>query len=193
MCSENNTDWMQSQLTDLDGEFTNYFSMTDERFKREWNGQYDRESLSKAKTAAVESARTIKVCQIYLSLDNKHRDWTREFVNTRRSLLLGLRDHVHWCARKLSSLIDREFLMNGIAAISLQDNRLDFRDNYVALGHLYLTSVKAGIQPSLSFQKVGLLSNPLSRTKWPTDSTQNFLTTFEESAYFKETVLPKLP
>ncbi len=202
MSSEHSTSLIQSELTDLDANFTKYFSTTDEKFTKEWNQQYDHDSLSKAKAAAIESViavhealhrRLDEICHFYLTADGKCREWLREFVSSRRSLLLALRDHVHWCARRIQSATDRELLRNGIAAISLQDNRLDFRDNYIALGHLYLAAVKTGIQPSLDLHKIGLLSSTLSRTKWPSDSTQNFLTGFEESAYFKESIVPKLP
>lgn len=193
---------IEKELDSLDASFSRYFSLVNERFQIVWNQQYDKKSLASAQELTTQGLgqereqlhkRLDDICLYYLATTNETRRSLREFVSDRRPLLLALRDHPGWCARWINGPGDRALLRNGAAAVSLQDNRLDFRDNYLALGNLYLTAVRAGIQPTLDFYKIGLLSSSASRNKkWPQDTTQNFLSGFEESAYFKESVAPKL-
>ena len=192
---------VEAEIIDLDSEFSRYFSKLNEGFQANWHQKYDAISLAQANNTAASSLRPIfeqlherldKICGLYLSTDNSNREAMREYIDGRRSLLLALNRHIGWCSRRVKVKADREVLRRGLAAVSLQDNRLDFRDNYLALGSLYLDSVEAGVIPSVDFYKVGLLSSARSRTSWPTDSTQNFLTRFEGSAYFRESVAPKL-
>jgi hypothetical protein len=77
-----------------------------------------------------------------------------------------------------------------LAAASLENNRVNFKEMYLALGSLYEACVKSGMQPSLEFVKIAYLSNP---EKNRGASMQEFLANFEDSAFFKKDVEPKLP
>ena len=129
-------------------------------------------------------------CQLYLTATTQEREQLRAFVSGHRNLIHLLAVHVGWCISHVRSAHDREFLRGGIAAISLQDNLGDFRDNYIGLGGLYLVCVNAGIEPSSDFYQIGLLSSANDKKRG--GSTRHFLTKFETSAYFAESLAPKL-
>lgn len=132
------------------------------------------------------------VCASYLKSSGPIREQMRTEVSKSRPLLDALLAHSYRCAELLHEPSDREYLRTGLASIALQDNRIDFRDTYFALGALYLAAIKAGIQPSLELYKVGSLASESSHTSRPKDSTRHFLQAFEESAFFKAEVQPKL-
>ena len=191
---------VRQEIANLDTMATAYTAALNQSFEEKWNHKFDRSSIA-AGAAGVENGnrdweelqeRLDDVCRFYLKTDERVRVEMREYVAARPSLLRALDGHVGWCARHIVSPSDREYLRRALAAVALHDNHLDYRNTYIGLGKLYTAAVKAGIQPSLDFYKVGLLSSKQSHTKWETDSTYNFLTQFEESAFFKADVAPKL-
>ena len=93
-------------------------------------------------------------------------------------------------ADKLADTCDDRWLRLGLAAVSIDDNGTDFRDTYVALGDLYICAVRCGMEPGPYFEEVAEISSGDPNTE--RISMRNFLLRFEGSAYFGETVAPKL-
>jgi hypothetical protein len=77
-----------------------------------------------------------------------------------------------------------------VAAVSVDDNGTDFRDTYVALGALYLCAVRCGMEPGSYFEEAAEISSSVSNMEQT--SMRDFLLRFEGSAYFGESVAPKL-
>jgi hypothetical protein len=77
-----------------------------------------------------------------------------------------------------------------VAAVSIDDNGTDFRDTYVALGALYLCAVRCGMEPGSYFGDAAEISSSVSNMEQT--SMRDFLLRFEGSAYFGESVAPKL-
>jgi hypothetical protein len=191
---------IHQEIEHLDTTSAAYTAALNQDFEERWNHKFDDYSVASAAAGfgggnrdwEELQARLDDVCRFYLKTEERVRVEMREDVATRPNLLRALDGHVGWCARHIASPSDREYLRTALAAVALHDNQLDYRNTYVGLGKLYTAAVKAEIQPSLDFYKVGLLCNKQSRTKWESDSTYNFLTQFEASAFFKTDVAPKL-
>lgn len=191
-----------TELAMLEIEFSGVQSRREAAFMGHWNKKYDPESLKEASQSASTPAdvdvldalhrRLDAVCEVYLETDNDGRLKLRAELAKRNTLLNALHEHVAWCSKRLKEPSGQQYLRTGLAAIALHDNQLDFRETYVALAMLYVEAVKAGIQPSLDLYKIGSLASEVSRTRWPEDSTRNFLQRFEESAYFRDYVHPKI-
>lgn len=191
-----------TELTELEAAFSDVQSRRETVFMGHWNKKYDQESLKDASQTAGTSADVVildalhrrldAICEFYLETDNDDRLKLRAEAAKAKAVLNALHEHVAWCSKRLKHQSGQQYLRTGLAAIALHDNRLDFRETYLALAMLYLEAVKAGIQPSLDLYKVGSLASDVSRTRWPEDSTRNFLQQFEESAYFRDYVHPKI-
>jgi hypothetical protein len=63
---------------------------------------------------------------------------------------------------------------------------------YVALGGLYLEAIRSGMDVSACFQKAAQLSSSIAGPSLKT-SMREFLAEFEQSAFFVQTIQPKLP
>jgi hypothetical protein len=86
---------------------------------------------------------------------------------------------------------DELLLLRGLAAMSLDDMRTDFKAVLATLARLWLAARKAGIDPAPHFAKVANLSNPGMGGGGA--FMQRTLREFESSAYFRDNVRPKLP
>ena len=191
---------VRQEIENLDAVAAECTAALNRSFEEKWNHKFDRSSIEQAASGFGAENRAWDdlqqqiddLCGFYLTTDEQTRVDMRANVASRPNLLRALDGHVGWCARHISGPADREYLRRALAAVALHDNRLDFRDTYLGLGKLYASASKAGIHPSLDFYKIGLLSSTKSHTKWESDSTSNFLTHFEDSAFFKSDVVPKL-
>lgn len=156
--------------------------------------------LMQVKNAAMDSLGTFheelhqrldRVCDFYLNADDASRKSLRDSIINQRKIREALINHLTWCARHLKLPSDAALLKTGLASVSLEDSRLDFRDTLFGLAALYLASVNAGIQPTPEFIAVGLLSSSKPATPGGS-STKAMLTEFEKSLFFEETIAPKL-
>jgi len=93
-------------------------------------------------------------------------------------------------ADRLADTCDDRWLRLGLAAVSIDDNGTDFRDTYVALGALYLSAVRCGIEPGPYFEEAAEISSSVSNMELT--PMRDFLLRFEGSAYFEEAVAPNL-
>jgi hypothetical protein len=93
-------------------------------------------------------------------------------------------------ADKLADTCDDRWMRVGLAAVSVDDNGTDFRDSYVALGDLYISAVRCGMEPGPYFEEAAEISSGVSNIEQA--SMRDFLLRFEGSAYFEEAVAPTL-
>jgi hypothetical protein len=87
---------------------------------------------------------------------------------------------------------DGEWVRRGLAAASIEDNRLDYRDMFGALGGLYLAASSAGIHCSRYFNEAAELSSAQHGLFPSVGTMRDFLANFEQFAYFKSDVQPKI-
>ena len=129
-------------------------------------------------------------CRLYLQdqdvLRSEIRNSFSEWTSVRGRMLARA-----WpFADRLADTCDERWLRLGLAAVSIDDNGTDFRDTYVALGALYLCAVRCGMDPRPYFEEAAEISSGASNTELT--SMRDFLLRFEGSAYFGESVAPKL-
>jgi hypothetical protein len=138
---------------------------------------------------------TDALCVLYLSVPSEQREEIRNLA-VEPSLVINyhLFNHIGWAKKQVSSSKDGEWVRRGLAAASIENNRLDARDMFAILGELYLAASSAGIDCSHYFQEVAGLSSAQSlypKIRW-VGCMRDFLANFEQSAYFKADVRPKI-
>jgi hypothetical protein len=136
-----------------------------------------------------------ELCVLYLSVTSEQREEIRNLAaEPSRVISYHLFDHIGWSGKQISASGDGEWVRRGLAAASIENNRLDPRDMFTSLGGLYLAATSAGIDCSHYFQEVAELSSAQSvypKIRWM-GSMRDFLANFEQSAYFKADVRPKI-
>ena len=70
-----------------------------------------------------------------------------------------------------------------LALVSIEDQRMDFRDTLMLLGAVYVRAVEAGIDPLPHLERAATLSSP---------QTSHMLEGFTRSAFFAESVRPRI-
>lgn len=147
------------------------------------------------------------LCDIYLDAGPEQRSEIRILIGQNRAVLGRMYSYMGRATNILEQTGDPKWLRQGLAAASIADLRVDFRDLLVALGDLYVTAAHVGINPHDHFEAVGRISNPTKeRTElYPLHpfvsrlflgngwSSQEMLKNFERSQFFRRDVKPKLP
>ena len=160
-----------------------------EGWETDWRSELTAAEL-RAEDTLLQTLRA--VCLTYVRAAPAQRESIRRMFDERETALWYLRSYTSHAAEQIRSKEDAEWLLVGLAAASIQDNRVDFRDTYVSLGRLYIRSVEKGIAPGTYFKRVGLLSSKAPSVDGQV-SMYEFLLGFEKSAFFKYEVAPNLP
>jgi len=129
-------------------------------------------------------------CRLYLEGEEALRREIRDSFRTWTAVRRCMPARAWPFAGKLADTCDDRWLRLGLAAVSIDDNGTDFRDSYVALGDLYVSAARRGIEPMPYFEEAAEISS--SDSNIDETSTRDFLLRFEGSAYFEEAVAPKL-
>jgi len=124
-----------------------------------------------------------ELCAIYLEADRRQHIAIRSLFDDKRSVLKHLHAYIGRTARLLESSRDRKWLRLGLAAASIGDRRVDWRDLLVCLGDLYLAARRVRMRPGSDFQAVAKLSNPVGLRGG--SSTRDLLADFHKSAYLR--------
>src|ERR1700685_1098193 len=138
---------------------------------------------------------TDELCVLYLGVTSEQREQIRSLVvEPSRVINYHLFNHIGWVAKQVWASRDGEWVRRGLAAASIEDNRLEPRDMFAALGGLYVAASSASIDCSHYFQEVAELSSaePLYPKFLWVGSMRTFLANFEQTAYFKTDVRPKI-
>lgn len=137
---------------------------------------------------------TGELVAFFLTRSDEERDYLRKLVEARKSIDWFLFGAIVSATKRVESSRDPDVVRRGLAAAAILDNRADIRDLFIALGNLYLIACRVGLNAPVYFREAAEMSSP-SKNLLPTykGSTRKFLAQFEESAYFIEAVLPKLP
>lgn len=124
-----------------------------------------------------------ELCAVYLEADRRQRTAIRSLFDDKRSALKHLHAYIGRTARLLESSRGRKWLRLGLAAASIADRRVDWRDLLVCLGDLYLAARRVRMRPGSDFQAVAKLSNPVGLGG--ERSTRDLLADFHKSAYLR--------
>ncbi|MEA2711973.1 MAG: hypothetical protein QOF78_4574 [Phycisphaerales bacterium] len=127
------------------------------------------------------------LCHAYLAESPEQRQQTRERVRDRQTLHHHLIGFVHFNANQIRNRKEDPSiaLRRGLAAASIENNVLDFRDMYIALGELYKAAATAGVDPTPLFAEIAALSDEKSAYPESKQEPLNvFLRDFTRSAFF---------
>jgi hypothetical protein len=95
----------------------------------------------------------------YLAASPRERAGIRGAVSIKRGVLSALLGYVYRAADQLRDCGDREWLRRGLAAASIENCSVDYRDLLLALAELYVAAEEVGIKPRSEFKAVSALSS----------------------------------
>jgi hypothetical protein len=131
-----------------------------------------------------------ELCDLYARSDPSRCAIIRGIVHEREARIL-LEEYVAHASEVLKRGGRPEWLERGVAAVSIDDQRHDYRDWLMSLGDVYLSARTAHLDPSPVMKRMAERSNPERHTAAPTP-TREALGNFEDSAYFVTSILPQL-
>ena len=120
-----------------------------------------------------------ELCGLYLEADQEQRPLIRGLFDDKTRLRKYLHSYIGGrAAPRLESSGDRKWLDLGLAAASIVDQRVDWRDLLIALGVLWLSAEEAGIAPARRFSSVARISSdePVYRGSSTSDLLRKFRT-----------------
>jgi hypothetical protein len=132
-----------------------------------------------------------ELCDCYLATTPEERILIRSLFDG-NVLGWSLTSYAGSASDQIASADDVQWLRRGLAALSIADNRLDFRDIFTAIRELYLASARAGIDPSPFLQETAAISSttvPAAARHW---SARDQFMNFEKTEFFKQDVEPEL-
>ena len=133
-----------------------------------------------------------ELCAAYLEAKSGEHEGIRQALAGTKRLRHQLFDYAGRCVTFIHSPEDIQWLRLGLAAASIEDVRIDFRDTLLALGSLYTAAVRAGIEPLTQFNAVAEISNSERSTAYNHRSMREFLAGFQSTAFFEADVKPRL-
>jgi hypothetical protein len=131
-----------------------------------------------------------EVCDLYARSDPPRCAIIRGIVHAREARLL-LEEYVGHASQVLKQGGRPEWLERGVAALSIDDQRHDYRDWLMSLGELYLTAHAKHLDATPVIKRIAERSS-LERHSIAPMSTRDALRTFEDSAYFLTSIVPQL-
>ena len=125
-----------------------------------------------------------ELCSLYLRADQDQRFLIRGFFEDKTRVRKYLHSYIGGrAARLVVSTGDTKWLGLGLAAASISDQKVDYRDLLIALGKLWLAAEDAGFAPARHFSTVGRISS--DEPVYGNRSTKELLRGFRTSAYLK--------
>ena len=125
-----------------------------------------------------------ELCSLYLNADDDQRARIRSSFEDKKRLRNYLHSYVGGRAAQLvRSTRDVTWLRLGLAAASINDQKVDYRDLLIALGKLWLAAEEVGIAPARHFSGAGRLSS--DEPVYGYSSTRDLLRGFRTSAHLE--------
>jgi hypothetical protein len=128
-----------------------------------------------------------QLCSYYLTAPSEARASIRALVQRQNEDFMEttLFAYIRRGTLRLQTTGDPALLLNGLAAASIENARLDFRDSNRTLADLFVTAERAGIDPTPHFVAVAELSSGDIPTGGPS-SMKDTLINFNEYAVVEE-------
>jgi hypothetical protein len=122
-----------------------------------------------------------ELCPAYLAATPAEREQVRSAVSDKKGILSALLGYAFRCSEWIQSPSDTEWLRKGLAAVSIENCRQDFRDVLLALADLYVAAEEVGIEPRPEFEAVSRLSSD-EKPEGGTTAVSAVLADFHRSA-----------
>jgi hypothetical protein len=100
-----------------------------------------------------------KVCPLYLQTDTSTRERIRNAFGDRRPMAHLAWRYAYGVGSNIHSAEDVNWLRQGLAAISIENARIDSRDTMVVASKLYRQAEQAGIDPQPHFEAMAEMSS----------------------------------
>ncbi len=127
-----------------------------------------------------------QLCPYYLEeATPQERTEIRAATSDKAGVLSALLGYVYASASRLQSSADGEWLRKGLAAASIENCSVDYRDILLALAELYVAAEKVGIDPKPHFAAVAELSSS-DTPQGGTTPVREMLANFHSYAVLKE-------
>ena len=199
-------DW-ETILADWNRRLTAWNEVYDREFRgliRKQRGLFRRPDAEALEAAADEARRHAgedtmvelfgtfdELCREYLEAElPQHHAKLRAWVGMNPEPFEALWSYVEQAPELIRNADDVERLELALAAVSLDDGRVDANQRDAALGKLYLAARRAGIDPVPAFEKVAAVSNP--GTGGGGAETRRVLEHFDRSLHFEQHVRRRL-
>jgi hypothetical protein len=125
-----------------------------------------------------------ELCSLYLLAGGDQRERIRESFGDKKRVRKYLHSYIGGrAASRLRDTEDVGWLDLGLAAASIADQRVDYRDLLVSLGKLWMAAEDVGLAPARHFSAVARLSS--DQPVYGNRSTRDLLRGFRTSAYLK--------
>jgi hypothetical protein len=125
-----------------------------------------------------------ELCALYLRADPGQRLRIRDSFGSKRRLRVYLHSYIGGrAASRLRSTGGGRWLDLGLAAASICDRKVDWRDLLIALGKLWLAAEEAGIAPARHFSAVARISS--DEPVYGQGSTRELLRGFRSSGHLR--------
>jgi hypothetical protein len=199
-------DW-ETMLADWNRRLVVWNEVYDREFTRlfkKQRGLFRRPSPEQREAAAAEARRLAgedtmvelfatfdELCGEYLAADlPQDNAKLRAWIGAAPEPFEALWSYVEQAPELIRNADDAERLELALAAVSLDDGRVDALQRDEALGHLWLAARRAGIDPKPAFLRVAAHSNP--GTGGGGSQTRQVLENFDRSFHFERHVRGKL-
>jgi hypothetical protein len=126
-----------------------------------------------------------EICPAYLEASPEERASIRTAVSDKNGILSALLGYAYRAASRIQSPADRQWLRQGLTAISIENCSRDYRDVLLALAELFIAAEEAGIQPRPEFNAVSRLSSA-EKPQGGNTSLQSILANFHGYGVLKE-------
>jgi len=131
-------------------------------------------------------------CELYIDASDAQREIMRDLLKWSYLLPTYLLSLVRSPQGALSPEEAVHAARVALAAASLEDNKTDYRDMFLALGGLYCSVVAAGLDSESLFQEAAMWSSNKSGTGPEEQSMSFFLSNFKNTEFFRTSVKPRL-
>lgn len=126
-----------------------------------------------------------ELCPYYLNAPDQQRQQIRELTSGITGITSTLLGYAYRMVQRIQSPADEQALLHGLAAVSIENCQVDFRDVLLALAELYVTAERAGINPRSPFAQVAKLSSGSASQGGPS-SVRSMLANFHTYRVLKE-------
>ncbi len=116
-----------------------------------------------------------QLCEAYLTSTSAQRTAVRDFFGGKTPLLKALDDRVTKAAFMLKSEQDTTPLRLALAAASINDTRLDYRELALSLTSLWNAAIAAGLDPARHFRDIAEMSSKKRSGTFPRSMRQFLL------------------
>ncbi len=122
----------------------------------------------------------------YLGAVDAEREQVRSLFRKKRGMQTALLGFAYRAADGINSPSDIPLLRTGLAAMSLEDFSVDYRDTLLALAELCVRAERAGIDPRPLFDEIAEMSSDQVSTGGSTKPTKQVLREFQNYAVLNE-------